>query len=273
MADLTELQSTQGVKIAGADSTGLETGWVASYNSGQVNADLSYTTPGISFGDVATGALTTFAIQRTPYTEQTTNGQRSIASASALDTAAGTGAKTIILTYFDQTGVGPFTETLTLSGTTGVNTVSTTICFIESIVVSTVGSTGSNAGIITLYSAINKGGGTVWTIAATNNRTFAARHYVAVGSTAHITGINVGHSSTFGNNGSVWAIRSRPVNAANAVEVQISDISRLYGTSSSFSRSYLSPIKVVGPARITMYVTPETNNANICRGSFDYFEV
>lgn len=36
MADLSELQSTQGVKIAGTDTTGLETGWVASDSSGNL---------------------------------------------------------------------------------------------------------------------------------------------------------------------------------------------------------------------------------------------
>jgi hypothetical protein len=119
-----------------------------------------------TFGDITTSALTRVLVKRTAYTEQTTNAQRSIASASTNDTAAGTGARTVKIEYLDQTGAGPFTETVTLNGTTYVNTVATNICFIEQITVLTAGSTGSNVGILTLKAATGGGGTTIGTIAA-----------------------------------------------------------------------------------------------------------
>jgi hypothetical protein len=225
-----------------------------------------------TFGDRTTAALTRVLVQRTTYTEQTTNAQRSIASASANDTAAGTGARTVKITYFDQTGAGPFTETITLNGVTFVNTVATDICFIEQIDVLTAGSTGSNVGIITLRAAAAGGGAVIGTIAATNNQTFWTHHYVATGKTCNITGISCGHNGTTVGSGALFTLNARPIDVANAVESQISDFVRLYGQTSTFSRVYTSPIKVVGPARIQAYVTPETTSSTIYRCAFDFFE-
>lgn len=225
-----------------------------------------------TFGDVTTTATTRTLVRRTAYTEQTTNGQRSIASASANDSAAGTGARTIQIVYLDATGAGPFTEILTLNGTTGVNTVATNICFIEQIDVLTVGSTGSNVGIITLYTAINKGGSAIGTISATNNQTFWAHHYVATGKTCNVTGISCGHSGTTTGSGALFTINAKSLSNSVAAETQASDFVRLYGQSSTFSRVYTSPIKVLGPARLQVYVTPETASSTTYRAAFDFFE-
>jgi hypothetical protein len=225
-----------------------------------------------TFGDITTAALTRTLVRRTTYTEQTTNGQRSIASASANDTAAGTGARTIKITYLDQTGAGPFTETLTLNGTTGVNTVATNICFIEQIEVLTAGSGGNNAGIITLYSAINKGGVIIGTINVTDNQTFWCHHYVPIGKICNITGISSGHNGTTVGSGALFTLNVKPINVSNSVETQVSDFVRLYGQTSTFARTYPSPIKVTGPARIQTYVTPETASSTIYRCAFDFFE-
>lgn len=224
------------------------------------------------FGDVSTAATTQFAIRRTTYTEQAVNAQRSIVSSSANDTAAGTGARTVLITYYTSAGVGPLTETLTLNGITAVNTVSTTICFIENILVVTVGATGSNVGILTLKAAVAGGGATIGTIAATDNQTIWAHHYVPTGKVANITGISASHNGTVVGSGGVFVLKAQVIGLANAVELQVSDFVRLYGQSSSFSRVYQSPIKVTGPARLTMYVTPESAAALIYRSSFDFFE-
>jgi hypothetical protein len=225
-----------------------------------------------TFGDITTAALTRVLVNRTAYTEQTTNAQRSIASASANDTAAGTGARTVKITYFDQTGAGPFTETVTLNGITYVNTVATNICFIEQIDVITAGSTGSNVGILTLKAATAGGGATIGTVNATNNQTFWTHHYVATGKTCNITGISSGHNGTTVGSGALFTLNAQPIGVANAVETQVSDFVRLYGQTSTFSRNYTSPIKVVGPARIRAYVTPETASSTIYRCAFDFFE-
>jgi hypothetical protein len=130
---------------------------------------------GFTFGDITTVATSRVGVRRTAYTEQTSNAQRSIVSSSANDTAAGTGAQTVTLTYYAiSAGVvtGPFTEVVTLNGTTPVNTVATNICFYENVKVSTVGSTGSNVGTLTLKAATAGGGATIGTIDATDNQTF-----------------------------------------------------------------------------------------------------
>lgn len=225
-----------------------------------------------TFGDVATAATTRVLVNRTVYTEQTTNAQRSVLSSSANDTAAGTGARTIIITYLDQTGAGPFTETITLNGTTAVNTVATNICFIEEIRVVTAGSTGSNVGIISLRSATGGGGVTIGTIAATNNQTFWCHHYVPIGRECNITGISCGHSGTTVGSGAVFTISAFSINVPNTVEYIISDFVRLYGQSSTFSRTYQSPIKIIGPCRLRTFVQPETTSATTYRSAFDFFE-
>lgn len=227
-----------------------------------------------AFGDVATASSATqVPVERTTYTEQTTNGQRSIASANAGDASAGTGARTVLLTYYDQTGAGPFTETLTLNGTTGVNTVSTTICFIENIKVLTAGSTGSNIGILTLYTAINKGGTVIGTVAATDNQTLWAHHYVPFGKTCYISGFSINSNSQANGNGAFYVLKAATPTVANSVNLQISDFHHLFGSQSgTLTRTYLSPIVVPGPARVTAYVLPESNVAITQRASFDFID-
>lgn len=226
----------------------------------------------LNFGDVTTNAVTTAAVRRTAYIEQTTNAQRSIASANVNDTAAGTGARTVRITYFTATGAGPFTETVTLNGTTYVNTVATDICFIEKIEVMTVGSTGSNVGILTLKATTAGGGATIGTINATDNQTFWAHHYVATGKTANITGLSVSHNGTTVGSGGVFSLRAIPIPVANQVDKQSSDFVRLYGQASTFARTYTSPIRIPGPARIVVYVTPETASSTVYRGAVDFYE-
>jgi hypothetical protein len=225
-----------------------------------------------AFGDVTLAAIALAAVRRTAYIEQTTNAQRSIASASALDTAAGTGARTVEIIYYTATFTGPFTETVTLNGTTYVNTAATDICYIEDIRVRTVGSTGSNAGILTLKAATAGGGATIGTISATNNQTFWAHHYVKTGVTCSVTGISCSHSGTTVGSGGVFILRSQQLAVTNAVDKQVSDSIRLYGQASTFLRTYPSPIKIVGPARLVMYVTPETASSTVYRTSIDFFE-
>jgi len=223
-------------------------------------------------GDVTTASTALAVVRRTAYTEPASNAQRSIVSASANDSSAGTGARTVQIQYCTVAGVCGLFETVTLNGTTAVNTVATNICYIEKMLVMTVGSTASNVGIISLKAATSGGGVTVGTIAATDNRTFWGHHYVDSGKTMNISGVSVSHSGTTVGSGGVFIIRAIPLNVANQVEQQISDFVRLYGQSSTFSRNYSSPIPIVGPARVLMYVTPETSTSTVYRGAMDFFE-
>lgn len=230
------------------------------------------TQAGFKMGYINTSALGNYAVRATTYTEPTANGQRSIASANAADTAAGTGMRTVVLTYFDQTGAGPFTETLTLNGTTGVNTVATDICFIESIRGVTVGSGGTNAGIITLYTQINKGGTAIGTIAVGDGRTYWSHHYVGTTVTCYITSCSVGHNGTVVGSGGVFVLRSVSIPSANKYDEQISDFIRLYGQASTFARNYGTAIKVAGPARVVTWLSPESTSSIIYRAAFDYYD-
>lgn len=265
------LAPIQSILVGGSDGTNLVP--IAVDNLGRlVTSSLTGFGADFSFGDVATAAVTRTFVRRTTYTEQTANGQRSIASSSAADAAAGTGARSLRITYLDQTGAGPFTEILTLNGTVRVNTVATNICFIEQIEVVTAGSGGVNAGTITLFTVPTAGGTAIGTIAIGNNQTFWAHHYVPTAKICNITGISCGHNGTTVGSGALFTINWRPIGVANAVETQASDFVRLYGQTSTFSRNYSSPIKITGPARLQMYVTPETATSTIYRGAFDFFE-
>ncbi|CAK0741532.1 membrane hypothetical protein [Azospirillaceae bacterium] len=230
------------------------------------------TGPVFNFGDVTTTGGTNIALRRTTYLEQSSDAQRSIVSSNINDALAGTGARKITIIYYNSIGNGPYSETITLNGTTPVNTINTNICFIEKIIVSSVGSTNSNIGIISLKAAITGGGVTIGTVAATNNQTFWAHHYIGSGKICYISGISCSHDGTSSGTGGLFILKSLSIGISNAVELQISDFVRLFGQSSTFARVYQSQIKVIGPARITAYVTPETNASTTYRCAFDLTE-
>ena len=262
---------TQSLLVAGSDGTSILP--LLTDNTGRlVTSAITGFGADFSFGDITTASLIIAAVRRTVYTEQTTNAQRSIVSANANDSSAGTGARTVEITYLDQVGAGPYTETITMNGATPVNTVSTTICFIEKIKVLTVGSTGSNVGILTLRAATGGGGVVIWTVGATDNQTFGSHHYIPTAKTCNITGMSVSHNGTTVGSGGVFILKAKSLTLANAAEIQVNDSVRLYGQASTSTRSYGSPIKILGPARIYAYVTPETASSTVYRASFDFFE-
>lgn len=206
------------------------------------------------------------------YVEQTTAAQRSVVSSNAADTAAGIGARTVRIRYFDAGMNGPFTTDVTLNGTTAVNTSVSNICFIERIEVLTAGSTAAAVGNIQLRTTTAGGGSTFAQIDAGQNQTFYAHHYVAVGQTSYITGISCSHNGTTVGSGAVYRLRKKEL-GSNTPVIQVSDFVRLYGQSSTFTRVYQSPIKVVGPAYVTLWVAPESTTSLVYRGSFDYYQL
>lgn len=312
MADLTDLQAAQTVKLAGADAVGVETNFLAvdSDQRGQVRVPSEGTPNGaipstaiqiagsdglalrtiatddegrifvsgipanaaFAFGRVASASTARKLVYATTYTEQTVNAQRSIASANAADTAAGTGARSVRITYYTASYTGPFTTDVTLNGTTYVNTAVSDICFIEKIEVITAGSGGVNAGILTLRAAAGGGGATIGTINAGDNRTLWTHHYIATGRECFITGVSVSHNGTTVGSGATFTLNARLLNVANAADIQVSDFVRLYGQASTSTRNYGSPITILGPAIVRAWVTPESASAFDYRASFDFFE-
>lgn len=241
-----------------------------------VDGNLVVTTPnqaaersGLGAGRIVLASTTPTAVRSTVYTEQTTNAQRSIVSASASDTGAGTGARTVKIIYFAADLSGPFEETVTLSGVTPVNTVATNICFIEKMLVMTAGSGLVNAGIISLKAAVAGGGATIWSIAVGDNRTIGAHHYVGPGVTARITGFACGIK---GADPAGFEIRMIDPTAANSAEFVITDQLRCPAGAQAPMRIYGAPVDVVGPARITAYVLPDSTSSRTYYTTFDFFE-
>jgi len=236
------------------------------------------TRTGVVSSIVALGGATANTLQimrATAYTEPASAAQRSVSSSSASDTAAGTGARTIKITYYDNTGAGPFIETMTLNGTTAVNTVSTTIRFIESIEVVTVGSGGANVGTITLFGSTAGGGGTVGTIGIGNtvtsvgdNRTLWAHHYIAAGFTASLATLVVGAQSGGSGTSARFFVRAAQPLVSNTAEVIVGDVLFVQG---AFTRQFQFYPLVPGFARLLAYCVPAVNNATVSI-SFDFSE-
>jgi hypothetical protein len=229
----------------------------------------------LALGYVSSLSLTggTTAVRATTYNEQTANAQRSLVSSNANDTSAGTGARKVKVTYLDQTGAGPYTEIVTMSGTTPVNMTATNVCFVERMDVDKAGSGGKNAGIITLKTGTGGTGTEIGSIAVGDNETFWAHHYTPAGGlSTYITGTSVAHTGIDLTTGATFIIKSKPINLTDAVERQVSDFMRLIGNESGLARAYATPIKILGPARSTMYATSEALAATTYRGSFDFYD-
>lgn len=240
----------------------------------QALADLSQVTSiilpgassGRSFGYTATSATTAKTVRGTTYTPQGTNQQRSVNSTNANDTAAGTGARTIKITYFDASCNGPFTETITLNGTTAVNTVSTTIALIERIEVVTVGSGGGNAGTIQIFT-LAAGGGSVWgSIAISDNQTYWAHHYVSSNKTCYIMNIEGSASVTAGG------LTINYVNPINANIPQLAPDITIRHTTTHVFRQYTIPVAVAGPAIIFINEKPDAATASTTFASFGWIQ-
>jgi len=233
---------------------------------------------GVGFGRVqyggSSGILT--AIRATAYVEQTVDFTGSVKSTSANDSSAGTGARIIKITYFDHLGAGPFTENATLNGTTAVNLVNVNHCFIEKMEVLTVGSTGSNAGVISLFAGAGGTGTTVGSIgfgtsSATlgDNETLWAHHYIP---STKLDSLYTIIGGTTGNQTASMHLRASTPLVSNTPETQISDFIVVASGTSSITRLLSNPIKINGFSRVTMYVISNGTNTAFF-GAFDYSEV
>lgn len=258
--------------IAGYDSIGNAVRRIAVDSTGRIitaSESAAAATSGFSKGIVSTASLTDVPVRESTYNEQSSNAARSFSSSSASDTSAGVGARQITLTYYTSTGDGPFTEIVTLNGTSAVNTTSSTICFIENIIVTSAGSTGSNVGTITMFISTGGGGGTLATMTIGTNTTLWAHHYVPITKTCYITGIS-GHNNN-STNGSILSIRKQSIGGTGPL-IAVSDYVRCGNATPQTTRNYGTPINIVGPAKVILYVTPEGSLPIITRASFDFYD-
>lgn len=218
-------------------------------------------------GYIATSATSGVAIRATTYTPQGANAQRSIKSSSASDTSAGTGARQILLTYLTA-AYELKTETLTLNGTTAVATAASDIAFIESMVVTSVGSNGGNVGTITFHTN-NSGGGTTWgSIAASDNMTFWAHHYVPAGKTCCLLAVNVGATVVAGQV-NINVIQD-PIVTTNPQRQY--GMTVIHGAVNSWSYDFKVPIAIVGPAIIWLVERPIAATASVAVAGFEYLQ-
>lgn len=228
---------------------------------------------GIIWGDVSLTSVITTAVRRTAYTEPSANFTGSIVSSSAADTAAGTGARTVKISYMSLDGTVYSTEAATLNGTTAVNLTASNKCYIDKIEVETAGSGGQNAGTVSLYTGSNGTGTLVGTIAVGNNITYWCHHYVPAGKVCNIAGITVGSTATTVGTGSSYVLKAKTLSVANSVEKQVADTIQLYGQANQITRNYTTAIPIAtGPARLVMYVTTQGTSSITYRASFDYFD-
>jgi hypothetical protein len=127
--------------------------------------------------------------------------QMRIASSSASDAAAGTGARTVMLVYLNAS-YAPCYETITLNGTTPVNTVATNILRVQDLHVVTIGSGAGNAGVITLA---NTAGSVTYSVMGIDiNRARSAIYTVPAGKRAFIVSWRAGGVVDAHNNAFAW---------------------------------------------------------------------
>lgn len=220
-------------------------------------------------GYTTSSGSTLTAMRATAYTQQTSNAQRSLVSSSTDDDVAGTGDKTIQITYYDQDMNGPYIEVVDMAGTVAVNTASTNICYVEKLEVETVGSQLSNVGTITLKAATAGGGATIGTIAAGDGVTYWAHHYVPVGKIMYLVSL-MGTIKGM-DTGALEVRRTIPTDSSKP-EVSVTPKLRIPpGTSNTFN--FPVPIMITGPAQAVMYGRSDASSGNLDWSvAMDYYE-
>jgi hypothetical protein len=257
--------------LSGTDQTTLN-GIVAAHSGVPLAVSASASigpVPVVVNGYVTTTSTGYTAIRATTYAEQTVNGQRSLQSLSANDAAAGTGARQVRITYYDQTLAGPFYETVTLNGTTPVNTVGTNICFVDSMFVISVGTDLANDGNIYLKAGTGGTGAVIGEIVAGDNQTYWCHHYVASSAATRIVEVT---GTLKGSYGGRLDIRSHDPTNTNSPEHTITTPIRLLPGDTQ-DIGFNAPVEIVGPAIIIFYARPDNVASADWNVGFGYYEV
>lgn len=209
------------------------------------------------------------SIMASTYTEPLTESQRSISSSSVSDAAAGTGARTVRMVYYDNTMAGPFTEDVTLNGTSNVNTVAANIRFIESIRVLTSGSGGGNAGTLSVFNATAGNGGLLASLPAGDNQTNWCHHYVGVNKSCFLSQVICGNQGM--SSGNLTVLQTSPSISNSADRVVIPQIRVPAGMTTSVE--FKSTIQVTGPTRLLLQVKQDSpSGLNNWFAGFSYQE-
>jgi hypothetical protein len=223
-------------------------------------------TRGLAIGYTSTSGTGGVIVKATTYNPQGVNAQRSIVSTSANDAAAGTGARTVTISYLN-TSFQLLQDTVTLNGTTAVNTNATDIAFIECIIVATCGSTGGNVGTLNLKVGTAGAGATWASIATQDNQTFYCHHYVPSGVTTYI----VRSASGATVNAGVYTLQ-RTGNPLSTLPIY--NIGGWYNhiAGGNEDHNYEFPIPVTGPDYIYIFEQPHNATVGNVYATFEYVQ-
>jgi hypothetical protein len=218
-------------------------------------------------GYTSTNSTAGKVIRATTYTPQGTDAQRSVNSTNANDTAAGTGARSVTINYLDTNFVLKST-TVTMNGTTPVATGVADIAFIESIVVASVGSVGGNVGTIQVWTN-NNGTGTVWgSIAASDNQTYWAHHYVPAGVTCYLLKYSAGATVVAGQ---CNVNHSGNPLGTNIPQLQVG-LTLVHAAANMTSHAFSIPLALPGPDFVWLVERPNANTASTAIAGFEYLQ-
>jgi hypothetical protein len=223
---------------------------------------------GRSVGYVAAPTLNVpTAIRASTYVAQAAQGQRSLVSTSALDTAAGTGARSVTINYLNN-AMQLKQDTVVLNGTVAVNTNAVDIEFIESLVVATSGTDLANDGTINLMTGVGGAGTVMSAIVALDNSTFYAHHYVPAGVSCYVNK-HTGAATLAA--GRTFLVRTGSPTVTGPT-LQIGDII-IHLAGSTEDHDYETPLIVTGPDLIVMRENPTASAAgNLAYASFDWVQ-
>jgi hypothetical protein len=225
---------------------------------------------GRATGYAATSAASNKAVNATAYTPQGSNAIRSLVSTSASDSSAGTGAQQVTITGLSAAFVVA-SEVVTMNGTTPVATVNQ-YAYLESMVVTQVGSAGSNQGVISL--GTTSSGGTAWASIAVNggvgdNQTFYAHHYVPAGFTCYLLDFNAASSAAAAT---VFLARTGLPSATNLPIIQIGPTLCAPATNQTIEHPFQSALAIAGPDLIQGYAHPLAATASTSFFNFEYLQ-
>jgi hypothetical protein len=220
-------------------------------------------------------AGTEVPVNAATYNEPAAATPLSIKSASANDAAAGTGVRTIKVTYYtlDASGniLGPFTYTATLNGTTAVQIdAANAIRLIDKVEALTVGSGGVAAGAISLFPSTDGTGTAIVALAAGDRRTYIGHAYVPTGRRLFVDDIQV-ESGEVATVQTQFNLRSTSYPLANVADKALTATLAAQGLVGTRSLGPPTPLAVVqGPARVQLYATPGNTASASVRAEFGY---
>lgn len=221
---------------------------------------------GHRFGYASTSSTAFTSVKATSYVEPPADGLE-VVSSSTSDVSAGTGTRTLRVTFYRGDGTGPFTESITMNGTTAVALEDSAARFVEKMESLTVGSNGTNVGTIRIRRS--SAGATVGTIAVGDGITFWAHHYIPVGKKCFIRGLSVGMT---GNSGRCFLRFLDPLNSA-VLYTPFSHVYRVQNNTSSLVHNMEVPLRIDGFKRVDLTIRSDSSTANAIFGGFYYYEV